>query len=181
MSSSYFPAEDPSLSKMMIFHIPKCVSTLTVLFKTAASHFSLLKIPHWLLIWIYIGYIIDYMLFFVLLSFIQEAINFFLFVCLSLDSFPSSMVLGYIRIKASPFPMRLQDIGQSRIVRRKHEDLLAKRSGFESQFHLIGLLRRVNLIICTKILIQCWCSTNVFPFTSFLISHMLYYLYFWFN
>lgn len=83
MSSSYFPSEDPSLSKMMIFHIPKCVSTLTVLFKTAASHFSLLKIPHWLLIWICIGYIIDYMLFFVLLSFIQEAIS-FLFFCFCL-------------------------------------------------------------------------------------------------
>lgn len=90
--------------------------------------------------------------------------QFFVFLFLSLDSFPNSMVLGYIRTKASPFPMRLQDIGQSRIVRRKHEDLLAKRSGFESQFHLISLLRSVNLIICTNILIQCWCSTNGISF-----------------
>lgn len=155
---------------MMIFHIPKCVSTLTVLFKTAASHFSLLKIPHWLLIWICIGYIIDYMLFFVLLSFIQEAISFLFFCFCLLIVSPAAWFWVNIRTKASPFPMRLQDIGQSRIVRRKHEDLLAKRSGFKSQFHLISLLRSVNLIICTKILIQCWCSTNGISF-YFISSH----------
>ena len=105
------PLLRPSFVKNGDFPCPNVWYTLTILFKAAASHLSLLNIPHFS----YFGHASPkHCLCFSLYSGAQGSLFF-----LSLDTVASSMAWSCIRIRASPFPRRLPDTGQSLIEESK--------------------------------------------------------------
>lgn len=137
---------------MYVIHSPSCSKQQHLTFHYENSSFFL--------IWVCIAPSLCFFF-----SFIQESRGYFFLFFLSRDSAASGRVLSCIRIRASPFQGATWY--RSKPHRRKHEHLLVKRSGFESKFHLISFLRKISLMICTKI----WHKADV---------HRCYFLFLYF-